>query len=326
MRNNQEFEINTDKSSSYKLFLNVLKYRTPHTHLDYEIGYVMFGNLDLVYDEKIFHLKKGDFMCVNPYQIHEFKADDNVQLLFLQVNPSFFFQIYPQIRNMEFLNPVISCPLADSTGAGYDAEYIASYNSACKNIFNLAQAYMEQKPDYELKCSGLLNLLFFDIMSLAPHGNTSNTESTFAHNKAMRARRIADYINEHQEEKIALSDISEREHLSISYLSHFFTDNFHMSFQEYLTRLRCEKARSLMLTTDLSLLDISISCGFSDPKYFKAGFVKTYGCSPKEYRKDFGRQKLSGQQTSMLTTQQILSRQTSLVLLQQYIDQNEVFI
>jgi len=319
VRTNQEFEINTDKNSSYKLFLNVLKYRTPHTHLDYEIGYVMFGNLELVYDDKSYHLKKGDLMCVNPYQIHEFKAEDNVSLLFLQVNPSFFTQFYPQIRNLEFTDPVILLPSAFS-----DSEYINSYNSACQNIFRLAQAYMEQRPDFELKCSGLLNLLFFDIMSLAPHINISNTESIYAHNKATRARRIADYINEHQDEKIQLSDIAEKEHLSLSYLSHFFTDNFHMSFQEYLTRLRCERARSLMLTTDLSLLDISISCGFSDPKYFKTGFEKTYGCSPKEYRKDFGRQKLSGQQTSMLTTQQILSRQTSLVLLQQYIDQNNI--
>ena len=320
MRTNQEFEINTDKSSGYRIFLNVLKYRTPHTHLDYEIGYVMFGNLDLIYDDDVYHLKKGDFMCINPYQIHEFRASDNVQLLFLQVNPSFFMQFYPQIRNMEFIDPVVSCP-TDSSGN----EYTSLYDSACRNIFSLAQAYMEQRPDYELQCSGLLNLLFFDIMRLAPHANTSNMESTFAHNKALRARRIADYINEHQEEKIALSDIAKSEHLSLSYLSHFFSDNFHMSFQEYLTRLRCEKARNLMLTTDLSLLDISMSCGFSDPKYFKAGFEKTYGSTPKEYRRDFGRQKLSGQQTSMLTTQQILSRQTSLVLLQQYMDRNRIF-
>lgn len=317
MKSNREFEINTDKNTNFKLFLNVLKYRTPHTHLDYEIGYVMFGNLNLIYDDKEYNLKKGDFMCLNPYQVHEFRSDDNVQLLFLQVNPSYFNQIFPQIRNMEFQNPVVKFPNEDMS-----SEYSEAFFSATKNLFNLAQAYMEQKPYHELKCAGLINLFFYDLMNLVPHGNVSNSENIYAHNKATRVRRIADFINEHQDEKIQLSDIAQNEHVTLAYLSHFFRDNFHMSFQEYITKLRCERARSLLLTTDLSLLDISISCGFSDPKYFKSGFIKTYGKSPKEYRKEFDRQHLPGQQTSMLTTQQILSRQTSLVLLQQYMDQH----
>jgi len=166
-------------------------------------------------------------------------------------------------------------------------------------------------------------MLFYELLQLTPHTNISHTESIYAHNKATRMRRIVDFIEEHQEEKIMLSDIAEYEHVTLTYLSHFFKDNFHMTFQEYVSKLRCEKARNLIITTDLSLLDISISCGFSDPKYFKKGFISLYGCSPKEYRHNFGRQKLSGQQTSMLTTQQILSRQTSLVLLQQYLDERK---
>jgi len=306
----QEFEIITDKSTNFKVFLNVLKYRSPHLHLDYEIGFVMSGNMDLIYEEgEVYHLKKGDFMCVNPYQIHEFRAEDNVRLLLLQLNPIFFKSIYPQIQNLEFVNPVISARNAQ-------------YNSAYNNLFKLAFSYMEQRSDYELECAGLLSLFFYDLMNLSEHRNTSYSEAALAHNKATRMRHIADYIEQHIEEKILLSDIAEYEHLTLSYLSHFFKDNFHMTFQEYVTKLRCERARSLMLTTDLSFLDISISCGFSDPKYFKSGFTKQYGCSPKDYRMNFGRQELKIQQASMLTTQQILSRQTSIILLTQYLEDN----
>ena len=325
MRVNQEFEIITDKSTNYKVFLNVMKYRTPHLHLDYEIAYIMNGHMDLIYEEgEEYHLSPGDFMCINPYQIHEFRSDDNVRLLFLQFNPSCFKAFYPQIQNMEFETPIIHNPYASSSvdvdNQAPDDLFITSYTAAKDHLFKLALSSMEQKPYWELQCNGLLNMFFYEIMCLAPHRNVSNTETSYAHNKATRMRHIADYIEEHLDEKILLTDIAEHEHLTMSYLSHFFKDNFRMSFQEYITKLRCERARNLILTTNLSLLDISISCGFSDPKYFKSGFIKQYGSSPKEYREDFGHQRLYSQQASLLTTQQVFSRQTSLVLLRQYLD------
>ena len=47
--------------------------------------------------------------------------------------------------------------------------------------------------------------------------------------------------------------------------------------------LRCEKARQLLLLTDLNLLDIALELGFSDIKYLNKAFEKQYGYSPSEY-------------------------------------------
>lgn len=310
MNKSHEFEIITNKNTSYKVFLNVIKSRSPHLHLDYEIGLVMKGNMDLIYEDKVYNLHEGDFMCVNPYQIHEFRSDENAQLLFVQINPSFFSSIFPQIKNLEFEEPIYK----------NDGSDVNLYWDIRKNITQLALLNMKAEENYELICAGLLNLLFFDLLTAMPHRYVSNSESTLAHTKAARIRRIADYIEQHLDEKILLSDIASREHLTIPYLSHFFKDNFNMTFGDYTTHLRCERARRMMLTTDLSLFDIAITCGFSDPKYFKQGFQKNYGCSPKEYRQNFSNQKLQLQQSSMLTTQQILSNQTGLVLLEKYIN------
>ncbi|MGN0254497.1 MAG: helix-turn-helix domain-containing protein [Chordicoccus sp.] len=91
-----------------------------------------------------------------------------------------------------------------------------------------------------------------------------------------------------------------------------------MPFQEYLMRVRCEHARALLLTTKDSLLDISLRCGFSDQKYFRRGFLKQYGCSPREYRRHFETMRLPAQQRSMLTTQEFLSDRSSLMTLEAY--------
>ena len=58
-----------------------------------------------------------------------------------------------------------------------------------------------------------------------------------------------------------------------------------MSFQEYVTLLRFEKARYLIAQTDLSLTDICVTCGFSDYRYLSQIFVKKTGLTPKEFRK-----------------------------------------
>lgn len=92
-------------------------------------------------------------------------------------------------------------------------------------------------------------------------------------------------------------------------LTHHF-----ISHQE--SQLLHENARRLLLLTDLSLLDICISCGFSDPKYFNKGFRQQYQLSPKEYRQQFRHEKLPQQQKSMLTTQEFLSESASLVVLE----------
>lgn len=131
----------------------------------------------------------------------------------------------------------------------------------------------------------------------------------------MRMRRIIRYMEEHYTEKLLLSDIAREENLDLYYLSHFFRECFGITFQDYVTRLRCEKARQLLLLTEYSLLDISIGSGFSDPKYLNKGFLRQYGCTPKAYRKNFRNARLEEQQQSMLTAQEFLSDEAALVIL-----------
>lgn len=307
MNNRHEFELITNKTSNFKAFINVLSYRTPHIHLDYEIGLILGGELSVIVENGEHHFKQGDIMCFNPCQIHEFKSEEQATLLLIQVNPSYFNNIFPLIQSIEFT----------SIHSPKDEENLL-YIKVRNNLIDFAEMYMKKEPLFELRCAGTLNILFSDILSLIPYQETSADSLLSARNKASRIRMIADYIENNYMEKIKLSDLAGLLNITETHMSHVFSDNFHMTFQEYLMRLRCEKARSLLLMTDLSLFDISYSCGFSDPKYLNQGFLRQFNCLPKEYRKRFGHQKLENQQKSMLTTQQILSDKTSLIILEKY--------
>ena len=109
--------------------------------------------------------------------------------------------------------------------------------------------------------------------------------------------------------------------VNVYYLSHFFREQFGLSFQEYVGKLRCEKARRELLLTNRSLLDISLACGFSSPKYFQRAFARQYGATPREYRRMAPRESEARQTPGVLTSQEFLSNEQSLSIVQRLLEQ-----
>ena len=57
-----------------------------------------------------------------------------------------------------------------------------------------------------------------------------------------------------------------------------------MGMKEYLSYVRLEHASQELRSTDHSVTEVAINCGFSDSNYFKDAFKKMYGISPRAYR------------------------------------------
>lgn len=72
--------------------------------------------------------------------------------------------------------------------------------------------------------------------------------------------------------------------LSVGYFSHIFKKRMGAAPMRYLTELRIEKAKELIVTNSMSLSDIAPMVGFPDPLYFSRVFKKTTGIPPKEFR------------------------------------------
>lgn len=71
---------------------------------------------------------------------------------------------------------------------------------------------------------------------------------------------------------------------SSNHLSSVFKKQYGMTFQDYLIYVRIEKAKRLILTTDLKNYEIADQIGFSDVNYFGSRFKKIVGMSPKQYK------------------------------------------
>jgi len=95
--------------------------------------------------------------------------------------------------------------------------------------------------------------------------------------------KATQYIQQYYHQEISLQSISTLVHLSKNYFANLFKKEVGESFLEYLTRIRIDKAKTL-LTGDLKAGDVGSLVGIQDPKYFSKVFKKITGVSPSEYR------------------------------------------
>ena len=83
---------------------------------------------------------------------------------------------------------------------------------------------------------------------------------------------------------ISLNTIAAGVGMSPSYFSSIFSREMGKTFVEYLTEIRMEKAKELLVCSSLKTSEVGYQVGYKDPHYFSYIFKKTLGCSPKEYR------------------------------------------
>lgn len=83
-----------------------------------------------------------------------------------------------------------------------------------------------------------------------------------------------------------LDTISQMLHISPSYFSRMFKKESGMTFIQYLTEIRMEKAMEYILETDLKNFEIAEKIGYAEANYFSYSFKKFYGQSPTAMRKN----------------------------------------
>lgn len=96
---------------------------------------------------------------------------------------------------------------------------------------------------------------------------------------------IKKYVNDnYSDSMLSVETIAESVKLSANYIRILFKEIEGKSLSNYISEVRFEKAKSLLESTDLTVMKISEEVGFANYNYFYTAFKKFYGISPNKYR------------------------------------------
>ncbi len=116
-------------------------------------------------------------------------------------------------------------------------------------------------------------------------GEACRNVSTKASEKSLGAVETARaYIQNNYSRDISLDEVSQAVNISPYYFSKIFKEDVGEGFVEYLTKIRMDKAKELLTTTECSMKEICSMVGYADPNYFSRSFKKNVGVTPTEYK------------------------------------------
>ncbi len=243
--------------------------RNTHIHRALEMGLALDGDGVVQVNDRSFSIHKGSLFLLNSNEPHEIIASgtEGVRVAYLQVANGFCSDYVACFRNLEILENDLSAFLPCDRRKEITQLMVQS----------LLDYFAEAGDMYGLKCICSIGQLFSRLLSYVPYRQMTEAAYLTKNKKTARLRRITEYIDTNYSEKITLEDLANREGVTKTYLSHFIHDNLNMTFQEYVSSMRFEKALKLIRNTTMCLTDISVVSGFSDVKYLSRMLEKQFG-------------------------------------------------
>jgi AraC-like DNA-binding protein len=96
--------------------------------------------------------------------------------------------------------------------------------------------------------------------------------------------RAKEFIRQNQTEDLSLTKVAKAVNTSSFYFCKLFKKSTGLNFTDYVSRVRIEKAKNLLLNPNLRISEIAYEIGFQSLTHFNRVFKKIIGQSPTEYR------------------------------------------
>ena len=240
-----------------------------HSHTNHlEIQYISGGKAHIRIGNHSYNVQKGDVVIYNSGVLHDEYANPNCGMSFYNCG----------IKNFQ-LPCLPNCHLI-----AHDVKPVLHADDMADNIHCIFQMIFEQvsnKKNYSSSvCYHLLNALLNILINQLPQ------EKLVQHNKFNTPfQKTKSFIDEHFTENISIEELSKIANMSISGFSHHFKKIFGIAPIQYLIHLKIGLGQKLLITTDKSITEISMSLGYDNVSHFNNQFKKFVGTSPQNYRK-----------------------------------------
>lgn len=236
---------------------------TLHYHDFAEIFYCLDGEGYILTDYGQQPVKKNSLVLVNPYIEHTERTSIESPLKYLVIG----------LRGPEIVLP----NHAFDNGLYYldDEEH---------NFLPFFDKILEECEASERYSSQIIDYLV-NIMLLTLNNKTNSKLAPQRQTPLSASVSLAkNFIDNHYSNNITLKTLEDRTHISRFHLSHLFKAEIGMSPINYLIHVRFGHAKTLLKTTNFSIMQIAQHVGFNSVNFFSTKFKETFHCTPREYR------------------------------------------
>lgn len=261
------YELIAFDAEKLNVFAARVRYCEPHWHPAPELITVLAGRFAIAVGNQLWQLEPGDMLYINAEAVHSLSAEvPESELITVQFSPSLFDALHPAPR-LAFCSR--------------EREFSTANAQVLRGVMQLIMQLVEHDAPF-LRIAAIYTLL--DAL-LKAGGNDAPQEGSLRE-EAMIKKGL-DYINQHYDRPLSLSDVASHAGMSYSWFSRLFKKVSRHNFKEYLTLVRLNKAKNLLCDTRTPITQISYCCGFQEHKYLIAAFKKYCGLTPTEYRKRY---------------------------------------
>lgn len=255
-----------------------------HWHDTLEISFIKKGRGRYYVNGKIYEMHLSDIIIFNNIEPHAWEVDqpDPMHITVIDINPSIICPNESNNLDYEYLKPFIN------RGSNFNNK-LPSGHPITEKIYQLLldieNEYFEKPAGYRLMIkTKLLNIMTYLIRYFQDDDKTLEEINAKAE-KLNRIQQAIDYIRENFTENLYLAKVASEAFMNPSYFSKFFKETLGVSFTDYITKLRIEKAKLLIESTNRTLIDIALESGFSSISNFYRVMNKVLGDIPGNIRK-----------------------------------------
>jgi AraC-like DNA-binding protein len=155
--------------------------------------------------------------------------------------------------------------------------FCAKY-SVIKNLFGFLSKKHNKNLETNFECLSIIYEILAELENfflLGPEGNLPS--------KMFGAQKFI--LTHYPNPNLSVVDIASHLNISDSYLRRNFKKYFNCSPSAYLNEVRIKNAKNILLSTECSINETAVKCGFNSASYFIQNFHKMTGKSPTEYRR-----------------------------------------
>lgn len=240
----------------------------PAVRQHYLIHYCLSGKGEYHVNNKVYHIQAGDAFLIMPQVVTYYQADKDNPWTYAWVGfDGKKAELYLEHCHLSHHNLVVHC------------EYI----DEIREIMISMLAHYKLSYSNEMFIQGE----FFHLLSYLMKSANLSYKEEHHQSENSYVQKALEYIQNNYQNVITVQEIADYLSINRSYLTTLFKQYIHLSPQEFIKRYRMNQAEELLVNSDLTINQISFSCGYANQLSFSKAFRQYHDISPKEFRRQY---------------------------------------